>query len=172
MCTRTQWLGGGGGASSSQHSTTPWSRVTPRAAASDPPTSDGDGTPPPPPPPPAKKTGESDDDERCVHAHVRTMSLSRGSVNVVLLVAPAEATMMQGVCATSRIPPPTHCVNIPSACLLTPADATFGFISRRVVSKDTVGCTGMVVSTERACSVAYGITMHLLALMAACTSKL
>ena len=39
-------------------------------------------------------------------------------------------------------------------------------------SKDTVGCTGMVVSTERACSVAYGTTMHLLALMTACTSKL
>ena len=55
---------------------------------------------------------------------------------------------------------------------LPPSEQTFGFISRRVVSKDTVGCTGMVVSTERACSVAYGCTMHLLSLMAACTSKL
>jgi hypothetical protein len=41
-----------------------------------------------------------------------------------------------------------------------------------VVSKDTGKNTGMVVSTERACSVAYGCTMHLLASMAACTSKL
>ena len=52
------------------------------------------------------------------------------------------------------------------------SEQTFSFISRRVVSKDTVGCTGMVVSTERACSVAYGITMHLLSLMAASTLKL